>query len=433
MRRGVYSLLLAALAPLAWTVLGYRARRSKMRWDVLGTERFGGRVDAGYFYQALRRTVWVHAVSVGETRAAQPLIQALLAAGYQVLLTHMTPTGRATGAELYAKAVADGRLRQCWFPYDFSWVWRRFLRAYRPSCVVLIEREVWPNMIATCKQAAIPVVLVSARLSAGGKRRAQRLGRVLHEAYASLTAVMAQSEDDAIRLAALGVRRPEISGNLKFDVQIDAARIAAGRAWRTRLGRPVIVLASTREGEDEAFARAWLDATATAGIRALLVWVPRHPQRFDEVAATLRAHGFQVQRRHVAPRIMPAPTTEVYLGDTLGEMAFYLGAADVTLMGGSFAGFGSQNFLEPCAAGSPVIIGPSIYNFQDAAADALTHGVIEQVASPADALTLALQRVDAGQAWREAWQIRVHGWLSQHQGATQRIMAVLKRIVAGPR
>lgn len=429
MRRGVYSLLLAALAPPAWTVLGYRAMRSKARWDILGTERFGGRVDAAPPRHALRRPVWVHAVSVGETRAAQPLILALLAAGYQVLLTHTTPTGRATGAELYGRAVAEGRLRQCWFPYDFSWVWRRFLRHYRPSCAVLMEREVWPNMIAACKQADIPVALVSARLSVGGKRRAQRFGRVLREAYGSLTAVTAQSEADAARLATLGARCPEIGGNLKFDVQVDNAQIAAGRAWRTRLGRSVIVLASTREGEDEAFARAWLRAEEGAGIRPLLVWVPRHPHRFDEVAATLRDHGLVVQRRHVAPRIMPALATEVYLGDTLGEMAFYLGAADVTLMGGSFAGFGSQNFLEPCAAGSPVIVGPSLYNFQDAASDALAHGVIEQVDSPEAALALAQQRLAAGQAWRQAWQAVTCDWLGQHQGATRRTMVVLKRMI----
>ena len=166
------------------------------------------------------------------------------------------------------------------------------------------------------------------------------------------------------------------------------------------MGRPVILLASTREGEDEAFARAWLHVKDTATVRPLLIWVPRHPQRFDEVAVTLRAQGLAVQRRTVARGILPPPAVEVYLGDTLGEMAFYLGAADVTLMGGSFAGFGSQNFLEACAAGSPVIVGPSIYNFQDAATDALAHGIIEQSTTPEAGLALALQRLDDGQSWR---------------------------------
>ncbi len=437
MQRNVYSALIGAIAPLAWALLGYRALRTRTRWDVLGRERFGG----GKGTSGDARPVWVHAVSLGETRAAQPLIQALLAAGHQVLLTHMTPTGRTAGAELYTRALADGRLRQCWFPYDFAWVWQRFLRTHRPACLVLIEREVWPNMIATCRQQNVPVALVSARLSAGGLGRARRLGQVLLDAYGGLSLVTAQSEADANRLAAVGVVRPEVGGNLKFDVQVDTTQVAAGRAWRMRHGRPVIVLASTREGEDDAFARAWKSLNAAtrantgmnvrvgAGNRPLLVWVPRHPQRFDEVAATLHKHGLAVQRRRVAPGILPTPGIDVYLGDTLGEMAFYLGAADVTLMGGSFGDFGSQNFLEPCAAGSMVIVGPSIHNFQEAATDALANGVIDQVDTPEAAWAMAQQQLAAAPAWRAARQARARDWLNQHQGATRRIMNALSRMI----
>lgn len=424
MSRAWYTVLLALLAGPLWAVMRWRAWRTRTEWAVWSAERFGRR--APHVPRLARAPVWVHAVSVGETRAAAPLIHALLAQGECVLLTHTTPTGRQTGQALYAKAIEQGRLQQAWMPYDFAGCWRRFLAGYAPRLGVLIEREVWPNMVAACRTAGVPMALVSARLSARGAARSSRLGRVLREAYGALDVVCAQSEDDASRLRAVGCRHVVVCGNLKFDVLLDAAQIQAGRAWREALGRPVIVLASTREGEDRELIRAVQNVLqGEAGAASpLIVWVPRHAPRFDDVAASVAQAGLSIERRSHLGTAWPAPSTRVYLGDTLGEMAFYYGAADVAVIGGSFAPLGAQNFIEACAAGVPVILGPSVYNFQEAARDALAQGLVVQVTDAQAALAQAGTWV-LDPAHRAQFATRAQVWLGQHVGATSRILAHL--------
>ncbi|WP_336236132.1 3-deoxy-D-manno-octulosonic acid transferase [Achromobacter dolens] len=428
MNRTVYTLGLRALAPLVWLWMARRAKRAGGEWQIFSPERFGraasGRAEAGGATAAAGTTqapVWVHAVSLGETRAAQPLLQALLDRGLPVLLTHITATGRAEGARLFADAIARGQLRQAWLPYDFPGATRRFLAAAAPRCGILIEREIWPNLLAAARRAELPMALVSARFSESSLRQAGRLGRVMREALAGLDRVLAQTAPDARRLAAAGAPHPTVTGNLKFDLSLPAAQVEAGQAWRALLGRPVIALASTREGEDAPFIEAVKRHAAMPG-GPLFLLIPRHPQRFDEAAALLAQVGLAHVRRSSGQA--PGPETAVLLGDTLGEMAFYYAAADVAVVAGSFAPLGGQNLIEACAAGVPVIVGPHTFNFQQAASDAIEAGAAQRQPDPEQAVRAALALV-ADPAARRAAGDAARAWFASHAGATARTMDAL--------
>ncbi|MDH2052933.1 3-deoxy-D-manno-octulosonic acid transferase [Achromobacter marplatensis] len=430
MNRGVYSLALRALSPLVWLWMARRARRAGGEWGIFSPERFGhaaapspAAADAVPFL-SWTAPVWVHAVSLGETRAAQPLLQALLDRGLPVLLTHMTATGRAEGQRLFPQAIACGQLRQTWLPYDFPGATRRFMDSYRPRCGLLIEREIWPNLLAAARRARVPMALVSARFSASSLRQAGRMGGVMREALAGLDLVLAQTAEDAGRLAQAGAAAPVVTGNLKFDLALPAPQVQAGRAWRTQLGRPVLAVASTREGEDSGFIGAIKRHAAArrAPDSPLLLLIPRHPQRFDEAARQLAEAGLAFVRRSEGTE--PDPDTLVVLGDTLGEMAFYYAASDVAIVAGSFAPLGGQNLIEACAAGVPVIVGPHTFNFKQAAEDAIAAGAVLRAADTGQAVDSAMALL-ADAPRRQAASQAARAWFDSHAGATRRTLAAL--------
>jgi len=451
MNRGVYTLALRALAPLLWLWMARRAKRAGGEWGVFSRERFGHRVDSPPSASASASApastsadfasaqasaplsapfswsapVWVHAVSLGETRAALPLLHALLDRGLPVLLTHMTATGRAEGQRLFADAIARGQLRQAWLPYDFPGATRRFMQGYQPRCGLLIEREIWPNLLAAARRAKVPMALVSARYSASSLRQAGRMGGVMREALAGLDLVLAQTAEDAGRLKQAGAPEPIVTGNLKFDLVLPAAQVQAGKAWRTHLGRQVIAIASTREGEDALFIEAIKRHSGQPGA-PLFVLIPRHPQRFDEAAQLLSDAQLPFVRRSTGGE--PDAQTSVLLGDTLGEMAFYYAASDVAIVAGSFAPLGGQNLIEACAAGVPVIVGPHTFNFLQAAEDAIAAGAAFKAGDASSAVDTAwsllvndVQRQVAGQAARQ--------WSAGHAGATARTMQALTTLL----
>lgn len=420
MNRAVYTWGLRALAPLVWLWMARRAKRAGGEWQIFSPQRFGHAAPGGVASDRAA-PVWVHAVSLGETRAAQPLLQALLDRGLPLLLTHITATGRAEGARLFADAIARGQLRQAWLPYDFPGATRRFLATSAPRCGILIEREIWPNLLAAARRAKVPMALVSARFSESSLRQAARLGGVMREALAGLDLVLAQTAPDAERLARVGAPRPIVSGNLKFDLALPAGQIEAGQAWRARLGRPVIALASTREGEDAPFIEALKRHAGTPG-GPLFLLIPRHPQRFGEAAALLAQAGLAHARRSSGQDM--GPDTAVLLGDTLGEMAFYYAAADVAVVAGSFAPLGGQNLIEACAVGTPVIVGPHTFNFQQAANDAVQAGAAQRQPDPAQAVAAALALV-VDPAARQAASEAARAWFASHAGATARTMDAL--------
>jgi 3-deoxy-D-manno-octulosonic-acid transferase len=431
--RVFYSVMWWLALPLVLTRLWLRGRKEpgyRQHWG----ERLGfyGAASGAAASPALAAPVlWVHAVSVGETRAAEPLIDALLAAypGSRIILTHMTPTGRATGKSLFAKHGA--RLVQSYLPYDTGFMVGRFIKHFKPGVCILMETEVWPNLIAVCGERKVPVMLANARLSERSLRKAQRLGSLMLNAARGISLVAAQTEADAERVSSLGVQRVEVTGSIKFDVMVPEAALATGAALRVAIGaRPVLLCASTREGEEELILEAFQQSRTALPANALLLIVPRHPQRFDEVEKMIAARGLNVQRRGklALDGSALAADVDVLLGDSMGEMFAYYAACDVAFVGGSLLPLGGQNLIEPAALGKPVLIGPHTFNFALVTEDALAAGGAQRVADVAELIS-ATASLLGDAASREAMGRNALAFANQHRGATQRTLALLPALL----
>jgi 3-deoxy-D-manno-octulosonic-acid transferase len=430
--RILYSLLWWLALPLVLTRLWLRGRQEpgyRQHWG----ERLGfyPRASAAGGSRAAP-VLWVHAVSVGETRAAEPLVDALLAEypGSRVILTHMTPTGRATGKAIFAKH--GERLVQSYLPYDMGSMVSRFIRHFQPGVCILMETEVWPNLIAVCNARGVPVVLANARLSERSLRKASRFGSLLLRAARGISLVAAQTEADAQRVRSLGVQRVEITGSIKFDVVVPDAALAIGASLRAAIGaRPVLLCASTREGEEELIVAAFEAARTALPAGALLLIVPRHPQRFDEVEKMIAARGLTVERRSrlaLDGGAMPG-SVEVLLGDSMGEMFGYYAACDVAFVGGSLAPLGGQNLIEPAALGKPILIGQHTFNFELVTEDALAAGGAQRVADAADLISTAARLLNDTSA-RATMGLNAQTFANQHRGATRRTLALLSRLIS---
>ncbi len=418
MMRAAYALAWLAVMPWVLLRLAWRARRQRGYLDRVG-ERFGryAPVDAA-------PRIWVHAVSVGETRAAVPIIEALARRypGHRILLTHMTPTGRATG-----EALLGDRVERAWLPYDLGFAVRRFVAHFRPEFGILLETEIWPRLLEECRGAGVPVVLANARLSARSARRYARVARLTRWALANLAGIAAQSATDAQRFTALGARSVAVTGNVKFDLEVPEAVRARGREFRAWFGarRRVWVAGSTREGEEALLLEAL--AAAPPASEVLLVLVPRHPQRFEEVAALAEVRGFATARRSDARAVDPA--VRVLVGDSMGEMLAYYEAADVVIMGGSLLPYGGQNLIEACALGRPVIVGPHTYNFEEASESAIAAGAALRVRDAREALAAAAA-LAADTARARAMGERAAAFVDAHRGAVDRLMGWLGSALA---
>lgn len=410
MVRTLYSFVMWLLQPLVRRKLLRRARAEPGYGEHI-EERFGVYAGASHEVQGSKRHgtianafIWVHAVSLGETRAAAPLITELRKAlpGMRLLLTHGTATGRAQGRSL----LQDGDV-QVWQPWDTAGAVHRFLAHFQPRIGLLVETEVWPNMAAACVARGIPLCLVNARMNAQSLARARSLAWLARPAYGALRAVWAQAQPDAERLAALGAPVRGVFGNFKFDATPDAQQWKTGRDWHDALGRPVAVLANSRDGEELMFleslknnralahvntAQDAIDSVANHEIQWLLV--PRHPQRFDEVAALCTAQGFSVSRR--SQWLSGPQDADIWLGDSLGEMAMYYALADVALLGGSFAPLGGHNLIEATACECPVLMGPHTFNFAQAAELAMAAGAAFAYADLPHAMDQALVLLRSG-------------------------------------
>lgn len=432
MNRFTYSLSLRLLSPFLLAWMGLRARRAGGEWGVMSGERFGRYRKPS----ALNRPVWVHAVSLGETRAVQPLVRTLLERGETILLTHLTVTGRDEGARAFAQEIAEGRIEQQWLPYDFPGATARFLDHYRPVAGILVEREVWPNMLAAARKRRIPMILASARFSDNALRTVLRAGKVLQEAYTGLSAVYAQTLRDAQRLEQAGAVAVRVSGNFKFDVRIAPDQVAKGREFAAALGRRIITIASTREGEDEMFIEAigkYLRRQQMHGTdlddMPIFRLVPRHPQRFETAARLLKEAGLPFIRRSEivaagdcsATAVRVARDATVMLGDTVGEMVRHYASSQVAIIGGSFAPHGGQNLIEACAVGVPVIVGPHTWNFEQAANDAIHEGAALRAQTADAAVQMALQLLDDPKRLAQMGE-DAENWVRKHAGAVQRVV-----------
>ena len=334
MTPGLYRAVTMVALPVASLYLMWRSRKQpayREYWD----ERFAW---GTYPLRSDKPRVWIHAVSVGETNAAKPLLESMLKAwpDCDVLLTHMTPTGREAGERLVR--LAPDRIRQCYLPYDAPYAVEKFFRQTRPTLGVIMETEVWPNVMREAQRLGIPVVLANARESEKSRRQAEKVIGVMRPAFESFAAVLAQSKEDEERLRSLGARNITVCGSVKFDIRPDASQTAAALDWKTAIPKPVILIASTRDGEERDFAAA-LAKRRDLLRRALVLLVPRHPQRFDEVDGILREAGLHVCRRSAisAPEAI-SDDVDVLLGDSMGEMSFYCALGAMTVAGVALAG-----------------------------------------------------------------------------------------------
>jgi len=365
--------------------------------------------------------VWIHAVSLGETRAAKTLVDALRrqVPGLRLLLTHGTATGREAGRALLQPGDA-----QAWLPYDTPGAVRRFLRRQRPAVGVLMETEIWPNLLLAAREAGVPMVLANARLSEKSMAKGRRLRPLIQPALSGLTRTLAQTEADAGRLRHSGVARVQVSGNLKFDLAPDPALLARGRAWRAAAARPVVMMASSREGEEAPLLQAW---AALPAPRPLLLVVPRHPQRFDEVAA-LAAQALPRVQRRTSFGEAPDASADGWIGDSIGEMPLYYALADLALLGGSFAPLGGQNLIEAAACGCPLLIGPHTFNFAAAAEDAIAAGAAERLPDLGAAVARAVALSASPE--RAAMAQRATQFAQAHRGAAERMALEVAALLA---
>ena len=417
--RLLYTLLWWLALPLLPLRLLWRARSEPGYRARIG-ERFGHYADPPSRAGPGRR-IWIHAVSVGETRAIAPLVERLRACDSppSILLTHTTATGRETGRALFGDAVL-----QAWLPYDVPFAVRRFLARFRPHAGLLVETELWPNLAATAAEAGVPLYLVNARLSERSARGYARIAPLSRPMLRSLAGVAAQAEADAQRLHALGARDVTVTGNLKFDVPVPDALRERGRELRSAIGRdrPVLLIASTRDGEEALVLDAMSRADRALPAGTLVVIVPRHPQRFDAVAALLRERGVTCARRSAnAP--VPAEA-RVLLGDSMGEMFAYYAAADVAFVGGSLLPLGGQNLIEPLAAGTATLIGPHTFNFAQASDAAVVAGAARRVGD-ADELVRVGGQLLADAPAREHMRANAEAFIAAHRGAVDRLWAWL--------
>jgi 3-deoxy-D-manno-octulosonic-acid transferase len=409
----VYLLLPYALGNLIWRALRYPAYW--YRWP----ERFG-------FVAPLRglRTLWVHAVSVGEVRSAAPLVGALVERypEHRIVVTTMTPTGSQQVRELFGD-----RVSHCYVPYDFPDAVRRFFDRVRPEVAVIAETEFWPNIFAECGRRRIPLLLVNGRVSQASLRGYLRVPNIARRMLAHADLLCAQTKVDAQRLRNLGA--PEylvhVTGNLKFDVELPAQLLEEARVLRGHWGRerPVLIAASTHAGEE----RKVLDAFAQLAPRfprLLLVLVPRHPERFQSVARLCRQRGHAVALRSRTPGALP-PGTNVLVGDTMGELQRLYAAADVAFIGGSLVAHGGQNLLEACAVRVPVLFGPHMFHFEEISAMAIERGAARQVHDVRGlvaAVALYFEQSDLRHAAGNA----AHTLVSDNRGALTRTLGLVE-------
>jgi 3-deoxy-D-manno-octulosonic-acid transferase len=411
-----YAAILRLLVPAMLVRYWWRGRKEP-GYRVAMRERLG------FIARQQPGALWLHAVSLGETRAASALVDALRERlpGRPLLLTHGTATGREAG-----RALLRGEDAQAWLPLDTPGAVRRFLARAQPAVGVLMETEVWPQLLHAARARGVKMVLANARLSEKSARRGAQLDALMRPAAESMAEVLAQTVDDAERLRRAGAPAVAVCGNLKFDVHPSPALIARGRQWREAIGRPVVLAAITRDGEEAELLREWGRAS---GRSPFLIIVPRHPQRFDEVEALMRENGLRLARRS---RWGDAPSPEdlqvdAWLGDSMGEMPLYYGASDVALLGGSFKPFGGHNLIEAAACACPIVIGPSTYNFAEAAKQAVDSGAAWQEQDMGAGVRRALQVVSTElQALGSSHAL---AFAAEHRGAAQRMADRILRLL----
>jgi 3-deoxy-D-manno-octulosonic-acid transferase len=419
MLRLLYSALLYVVAPLALVATALRGLRDPSYRDRLG-ERLG--------FTRLRFAtppIWIHAVSVGEVQAAAALVRALGQSHPQepILLTTATPTGAQRVQALFGASV-----RHAYLPYDLPGAVRRFLTRTTPRVAIILEREIWPNLFRACFERRIPILLASARISERSAQRHQRFAGLFREALASDVTIAAQTPADAERFRAIGIPAAAIhvTGNIKFDFEVPQEARRTGTHIRAELGqRPVWIAGSTHEHEEDIVLDAH-ERVRAARNDALLLLVPRHPNRFDAVKSWLRARNVRFVSR--SKREAVAADTSVLLVDTLGELMSFYAAANVAFVGGSLVPIGGHNLLEPAALNRPIIVGPHNFNAADIAQMFLDSGAALQVESATELANAVLDLLTSA-AHRDEMIARAHAILQTNRGALARVLTLIETLL----
>ncbi len=434
---GLYQFVWYLALPLALARLLWKGRLQQGY-----SEHINERLGLSWPISGATPRIWVHAVSVGETRAAAPLIDALIQSGEKILLTHMTPTGRDTGRQLFADHIASGQLVQSYLPYDIHWAVDSFYRYFSIKVGLIMETEVWPRLILSARQKSLPVILINARLSERSARRIGRFSNFSRLIYQSFTKILAQTNLDAKRYGSLGLSNVMVTGNLKFDVLPHLEQIEHALTLKKQLTQQVQIVcaASTRDGEESLIIEAWqkfLKAKANASdandakLFCLLI-VPRHPQRFDDVFTQLQSSFPKVLRRSsLGDQEFTDAINQgvVILGDSMGEMSFYYALSDIVIMGGSLLPLGGQNFIEACALGRPIILGEHTFNFQQASADVIDSRAAIRITDIED-LVKAMDLLLTNHQVKEEMSTNALDFANQHTGATKKIVAVVRETLS---
>ncbi|MGL6049705.1 MAG: lipid IV(A) 3-deoxy-D-manno-octulosonic acid transferase [Aeromonas salmonicida] len=408
--RLLYNLLIHLGLPLALLAL-YKPKKGKPGFGARWAEHLGRTPASGQ-----EVPLWIHAVSVGETLAISPFIRALKAErpDLPILLTTTTRTGAEQAAKLGDLVVHR------YAPLDYPWAVAAFLKCIKPRALWVMETELWPNWLAACEARHLPVTIINARLSERSCQRYARFQGAFDTLSRPLTHLLCQHQDDAERFARLGIGRERlaVTGSIKFDIQLGDEVQARGHALRQQLGqsRPAWIAASTHQGEDEQVLAAF-DLVLQRHSRALLILVPRHPERFDRVAELCAPYGC-VRRTGGAPI---RETDKVYLGDTMGELPLMLAAADVAFVGGSLVKVGGHNLLEPAALGKPCLTGPAYFNFSDITRQLVAQGGAALVADAA-ALGEKVSELLADEGERSQMGEQARAVVLRNQGALARTL-----------
>lgn len=421
--------LFLALYALLWAIgwpfaVAYIRKRAKKDADYGYNlpERFGRHTPRG------RRHIWVHAVSLGEMRSAVPLVRSLLDDGNHVVTTHFTPAGRREAHKAFGPEISSGQMSVVWVPFDYGAAFRRFFDAFRPEYGLVMEVEFWPGMIMAARKAGVPLMLCNGQYPKRSYERAKTKWLSLRDVVPGFTGVMVKNDMQAGQFRECGQNNVAVTGELRFQQPIPPQMIAAAASLRPKLAgsRPVVTLSSVIEGEDALMIETIQKALLQSGPRPLFVYVPRRPERFDEIAVMIKNAGLSMVRRSdlLGDDLAPSgdiPECDVLFGDSLGEMYFYLGLCDRALIGGGFAKT-SHNIIETLAMGKPVLVGPLIWAVLYPVEDAIAAGVCTQVTEKTllDALTTPHTTDPSA----------IAAFLEKHGTALERTRAAIPKLIA---
>lgn len=417
--RIVYSILLYLLMPLVCLRLLWRGRRAPAYWQRWG-ERFAFTLP-----NIAPHGIWIHAVSVGEFQAAQPLIKALLTQYPElpILITTTTPTGSAR-----VQATFAGQVSHVYLPYDLPIAMQRFVKAVQPRLLILMETELWVNLLHVCQQHEIPVILANARLSARSAAGYQRVVKLIRPALQSLHCIAVQTEEEAARFQQLGAAAEilKVIGSIKFDLELSPTLPQQGLVLRQHFGERVVwIAASTHADEDEIILAAFQQIRAKVP-HLLLILVPRHPERFNAVATLCKQVDLKFKRRSFGE--IANSETAIYLGDTMGELMLLFAASDIAFMGGSLVPTGGHNLLEPAALGLPVIFGEHIFNFKEISQRLLSEHAAIKVHDMQE-LTVQVLNYAQQPELRQATGARGKAFVEKNRGALQRLLNLIANVI----